>query len=771
MSEQTGELTIQFAPSLPKKKDFGNVALETSPKTTERGVQELFDLLLDRTELQIDIHRQAQKLTEEERTKLKQDSTDQDSAVNQPTIEHQVELIKSGQMRIPNLSRGITAKEVSEDALSENKKKLKEVQEKVQVLMQNGEVVEGYNNLRKNRVRVLRETREVRQGQSTIGALKLQQEKMARQIFLQKRKYSPGEEAIIKRNQLFIQAIESRVDDLKSDPEVFDQARVRQLQEYQKGLKTDRFAETPTRRKLLGNIRRLWAEGKKVLATGPTGGGKTELFKHASLSMFGEKAEIVGGHELITPYEIYGKMGSKTIDGKTQLGFVPGPLVRAIDKNRPVIIDEINLIPNKVLMRLKPDMNARIGQSITVQEENGVEHLIREKYAFGGTANVKSEKHPDREKLDPALVRMFESVYVDYFPKHELYDVMLASQMDVKGGLRLSSRDDLDAMADLCVATEWIQRAYQGKEVVTNLDSGEALEVRGGASTGKTPTLREAVLDPGKAMDMLSGWEDARIRGMTLREFVNQKIVSFVNNENFPEDDRYYLVEIFALRRFLRGANTGELHISGLDQGTLDAWNGFNGKKVVATDYYVRPDIVAKLDPFGILKRSGGSEVDDLLEEDELAEFETKDESASFTSPDLKPAGRGRSPDAAGRMLIDVLDSQYPPADLPTDWKSRYQAYPSNLVQVASKNPSVHREIVERFSSILDNASPDSTDLGYYVERLSNFAKNAVKSDPTIAIEIGKIIKKINDFTSWQHETEVRRKMEELGRILIGNLS
>lgn len=829
MSEQTGEITTQFAPSLPKKKDGGKKAglrgalsgkekpIASEAVSVEGEVQELFNLLLDKTEIEIDIHRQAQRLAEGkasgeeieneaqamgkqdrwkgkspeelqaiakkkvERKKvkeLKQDATSEDPTIIQLTAERQAELIKSGQMRIPDLSRGIATEEVGKDVLSEDKKKLKEIEARVQDLTQNDQVIEGYKQLKGDRVQVLRKACEVHQGQSAIKALGLQQERMARQIFLKKRKYSPGEVAVIKRNQLIRDAIGSRIDQLKSDPEVFDLSRVRELQEYQIGLKTDRFAETPSRRRLLSKVRMLWAEGKKILATGPTGGGKTELFKHASLSMFDEEAEIIGGHELLTPYEIYGKMGGKKVGEKTQLSFIPGPLVTAIDEDRPVIFDEVNTIPNKILIRLKPDMNASVGQSITVQEENGARHKIGEGYAVGATANVKSEKHPDREKLDPALVRMFDSVYVDYFPSHELYDVMLASQMDVKGGLRLSSRDDLNAMADLCVATEWIQRAYQGKEVVTNADTGDSLEGRGGASTGKTPTLREAVLDPGRAMDMLSGWEDARTRGLTLREFVNQKIVSFVNNENYPEDDRYYLTEIFALRRFLRGTNANELHVSGLNQETLDTWNGFEGKKVVATDYYVKPEVVAKLDPFGVLKRPGGSEVDDLLGEDEFSDVEDED-SEIMAAPTFKKAENRRpviTPDRAGQTILIGLDK----ADISNefDFIKRFAAYPKELVEAAKKNLSIHTEVAKRFYKVIEasNQRPElwGEEMWHYTSKLLEFVQEVKNTgaNPQIAEEVARCIEVLDNDDHWKEKDEfdnagqVAEKIDQIEEII-----
>jgi hypothetical protein len=46
------------------------------------------------------------------------------------------------------------------------------------------------------------------------------------------------------------------------------------------------------------------------------------------------------------------------------------------------------------------------------------------------TANIKSEKHPDRQDVDPAIVRLFDNQEVTYLPKEETYDVALAYLME-----------------------------------------------------------------------------------------------------------------------------------------------------------------------------------------------------------------------------------------------------------------------------------------------------------------------------------------------------
>jgi hypothetical protein len=41
---------------------------------------------------------------------------------------------------------------------------------------------------------------------------------------------------------------------------------------------------------------------------------------------------------------------------------------------------------------------------------------------------------------------MFEPIPVGYLPQEELHDMMLASLMDIKGGIQISTKDDLNTL-------------------------------------------------------------------------------------------------------------------------------------------------------------------------------------------------------------------------------------------------------------------------------------------------------------------------------------
>src|SRR3990167_1918507 len=724
MSENnTAEIAKNFTPATPPlEKKIGGKLL---PEEIQEKTQALFNLLVHKVEVKIDIERQTEysikktgKKGEEQYTKKEKLGPNK---VAELDIQAKLDLVKKGDLR--GAVTYVSGEDVKTRTLAQNLKDLRETEQKISDLTKEPQVVEQYAKFRRDRIDKLRQAKEASDGQMAIRQLQLQQEKMARNIFLGKRQYSPGERRILDENNSLIQAINNRVAELKKDPEVFDLSRTRQLQEYQKGLKRDRFAETPSRSRFSAAVRTHWSQGKKVLLTGATGGGKTELLLHASRSLFNEEAEKLTGHELMTNYEVYGKTKGGVEKGKVTLMFGAAPFIKALQRNVPFIFDEINVVPNKILMRLKTDLNARVGQELTIQEDSDQKISDGDKFAIGATENVKSEKHVEREKLDPALVRMFEPLIIDYFPPEELYDIMLASMMDVTGGVKLSVKDANDTLKSLCDATEWVQKAFLGQAIQTSGD--QILEARGQSSVKKPATLQDAVLDPGKALDMLVGWEDAEKSGLTFREFLNQRIVAFINNENYPEEDRYYLTEIFALQGFLKGVKVSELRLAGLDQATLDAWSGFDGKRYVPRTNYITAEVVAKLDPYGIQKRPVAVEASDLLDEgeivEEIEEEDIKAEEAAQKAAQTRAANKvspskpvvgtkvgvgigtgGLSPDA--KFKIDALDIQYDPKSLSSFGEKIYEGYTKELVEIAESEPTAIPVILDRLNVILDTA-------------------------------------------------------------------
>jgi len=58
-------------------------------------------------------------------------------------------------------------------------------------------------------------------------------------------------------------------------------------------------------------------------------------------------------------------------------------------------------------MRVKHLFTLRPGQKYSPQEGHDKKYVMQNT-SIVATANIKSEKHPDREELDPAIVRLFK---------------------------------------------------------------------------------------------------------------------------------------------------------------------------------------------------------------------------------------------------------------------------------------------------------------------------------------------------------------------------
>lgn len=490
------------------------------------------------------------------------------------STEEKTQLIKEG--RIKSVLEAADPGHLSREIKERNKNRVKEIRHKLKVMFSTPEIYKAFREDLTRQITIRQNAREVLDLDEYVERLDITTIKLAREAQVGHRQLTTVQMDLIQDHQALKKTADERRRELLQDEDVVERVRILELLKYRKELQKDGFAETPSRKKYLKKIAVYWAEGKRILLTGETGTGKTEMIKHASQMLFGVKPEVATGHQNLSIYELLGKTGFKVNEGDV---FKPSPLVRAMTgrdgQGQPFLFDEIDRAPNQSIMGIKTILNVRPGEKgVQVQVDSQESFDVGPEYAVSATANIKSEKYITATELDPAIVRVFDApMEVDYMPPDEVIDLTMASLMDRQGRLHLSGKS-MPFLKTLCEAASWTQDAYQGKKITTDPKAEKFLEARAQASTGKPATLQKAVIDPGRTLDMLKGWTIAQLNEVSFEDYLNGRIIDFINNRSYPEEDRYYLVEIFALKGFLKNHDVKKFMVSGLTQSTLNRWTG-----------------------------------------------------------------------------------------------------------------------------------------------------------------------------------------------------
>lgn len=531
------------------------------------------------------------------------------------TLAEKKELIRQGRVSSILGDQSGTFQEV----VSRSQARIEEIENELAGIFSTEGAFDKFKEDLTHQVRIRHQANEVRKLESLIDNLGLSSTRVARNVQVQKRQVASVERQTIEDNRELAREAKKRISEIIEDPEVAERVRTLELKEYNRQLKKDGFAETPSRVRYMDRLAKLWSQNKKVIVTGATGTGKTELVRHASRKFFGTKPFELTGHRDMTPYELLGRTGMTVRGGEGSDVYRPSKLVQAMaGEGTPFLYDEMDAAPNEANIAIKTLLNDGPGDKIGLQMDSQDEFVIGSNYSFTGTANVKSEKHSTRFEIDPAIVRILEPMILPYMPPQEVWDIAVASLVDSRGGLPLSEQNARVVLRNLCDSAYWIQQAYLGNEIVLDPKRGTVLEARGGGTTGKRASLKEAVVDPGKLAGMLKGWDAARLNSEDFTSYIDEQLVRFVNNENYPEEDRYYLVEIFALKGFLKNNKVEDFNISGLDAGTFNRWKGSQSEEELEKDSYsyLNPSEVARLDPYNLKGRPVTEDARELLRDE-----------------------------------------------------------------------------------------------------------------------------------------------------------
>lgn len=406
-----------------------------------------------------------------------------------------------------------------------------------------------------------------------------------------------------------------------SDPVTF---RAHELIFYKKGLHREgHIALVPSVREYLNEIGARMIVGKPIFLHGPTGTGKTSLARYAAEHFTGQRSEMVYCNPQTRESNIWGKQGIRPAEGKAgQRGAIEtvdiyGPLTKAM-RGHTVIFDEFTALPQEQMVFVKGIFNAKPGDMVNVMGNGMVE--IQPGFQMIFTANLKSEKNKERQELPPEIAREFEqnNLEINYTPKEEAYDIMLARLMNHDGSADLSEYDLNETLPKLCRAMEEIQTAYTDQ---TSHDTARLTQTLG--PSNKAPGLKKLVLTQGTVENILEGWRtEKRITSnpQTFAEYVDRRLRTALTFKEYPAADRILAAKILASVGLLRTVTPRELdlpdNVFAFDaaksqrKGELDELKQKSGEESRHTLKQL-----ADLDPFGKRRQKAADIAEEFMPE------------------------------------------------------------------------------------------------------------------------------------------------------------
>ena len=381
---------------------------------------------------------------------------------------------------------------------------------------------------------------------------------------------------------------------MDSTPEAFYSLHLRELKEYKKQMEAGRIVETPYVAEQAEDIVAHMRAGKPILIYGHLGSGKTELAMHIAREKLGKEALVISGSRYTSLAELYGhqildisKVKQDQLDSFTQevenkfndwvtanpkateadknryhdtilqtyltkfkggtiSDFFLGPIYRAMEEGRPVIIDEVNAIPHDVLISLNHILTRKTGETINVQQDSG--RTVTVQNGFGvmmtGNLNQGEEKYVDRQDMDPAFLSRLHKIEYDYLPQStegapneageedELFHLLLAKVMDRNGNIE-APQETTRKLWKLAQAARLLQNVFAGREV----DSAFYFKEGGGRATKYL--LKEAVLSIRALDNIIKQWQADAYR-YELDHYIYQEFVS----QSTVASDRAYIYQV-----------------------------------------------------------------------------------------------------------------------------------------------------------------------------------------------------------------------------------
>ena len=521
-----------------------------APEEIEARVTELADLSATRAEISKHVRETWGGLTKKEREDLK--------AKGEETVIAHLDSLKVD----PEL------REFAESTLAETDAQIKE-------LASNPDVLKAY----KGRFETLKGTlasvlafehlqKELRAAESREQKLRLAYEQFGR---------SPGPIERKKLEELTNRITETRkeLQGFELDEAAVDMLRRREIRGMQRDLAQYNFAETETRTELIREVLPDLLQGAPVLFQGETGSGKTQLAKYLSQKYLDKEPAIISVSEQIKESQILGARGLEA--GETIFKY--SEFVKAQKEGRPVILDEVNLMPHEFAGILHDFLQKRVGD-VWTHPVTGEKIPITA--PIMATANLKSERYKQRYELDVATLRRFiggagarEIHYLDLGKKDKGGGYIAPETLKILGAVLADRHGNIEwSEAEAPQKADELRRFVAASR---KIQEDFTLSIREGneESLARTDRLafRELVITLKDQIEIMKAWKSGGfkepLQQIILREFFHKAEIS-----GRAAKDRENMVRVFIANKFFANTKPEDFKIQGLAAQSLRQWQG-----------------------------------------------------------------------------------------------------------------------------------------------------------------------------------------------------
>ncbi len=452
---------------------------------------------------------------------------------------------------------------------------LQEYDARIKELASNPDVLRAYKEKFEKQKETLAKALEYEHAEKELDAITSAEQKL--QMLFEKVGRAPGP---IERKKLEDIAarkkeLQEKVQKFELNPETVDMLQRREIRNMQRDLERYSFAETESRTELIREILPDLMQGAPVLFQGETGSGKSQLAKYVSERYLKKDPALIPVQEQIKESQILGSRGLK--GGETVFDY--SEFVKAQKEGRPVILDEVNLMPHEFAGILHDLLQKRVGD-VWKHPVTGEEIPIRA--PIMATANLKSERYKQRYELDVATLRRFiggagarEIHYLDLGKKNkegqyiapETLKILTAVLANRHGNIQWNEAEaaqKVDELKRFAAACRKIQEDF-------------TLSVREGAeeSLAKSDRLafRELVVTLKDQIEIMKAWKAGGFKeplgDVVLREFFHKAEIS-----GRASKDRENMIRVFMANKFFKDTKPEEFKVPGLAAKTLRAWQG-----------------------------------------------------------------------------------------------------------------------------------------------------------------------------------------------------